>query len=144
MGGIYGISKAAKANEEGKYELAIEEATRAIALDEDDPEAPCERAFALSQLGRYAEAVADLELAIRLDEEEDMLDDTTVDDALFSALLGDAKELARTAVSAGAARLGRYAEILPKGGHLKDAREWARRLTGELKTTDIVKARLGD
>lgn len=144
MGGIYGISKAAKANEEGNYQLAIEEATKAAALDEEDPEPPFERAFALCQLERYAEAVEALERAIQLDAEEEMLDDTTVDDAYFSALLGDAKALAKQSPEAGAKRLARYAEILPEGGHGKDAREWAKRLTGELKTTDIVKARLED
>jgi tetratricopeptide (TPR) repeat protein len=143
MGGIYGISKAAKLNEAGDYDQAVLEATKAIALDADDPEPLVERAFACAQLERYSEAVADLEKALVLDETAQILESALVDDAYFSALLGAAKVAAATSPDEGVKLLSRYATTLPKGAHLKEAGEWQKRLRGEAPK-EWVKRRLED
>ena len=140
MSGRYGMSQAATLIQAGKYQEAIEEATRAIARGEDNPEYFVERAHALSILERYPEAVADLEAALRLDAEAAVLDTDRVDDDYFSALLGAAKKEAVSSVEAGVTRLARYREVLPEGSHLKDAEDWRRRLRGELKS-EFVKHR---
>ena len=134
MAGIYGESFASKLITAGKYEEAIAEATRAISQEESNPESWFERATANAWLERYTAAVLDFERALELDVAEGILETDAVDDAYFSALLGEAKAV-------GADRLTRYAEVLPKGRHLKDALDWARRLRGELKS-EFVKARL--
>ena len=134
MSGRYGMSQAATLIQQGKYQEAIEEATRDIAREPADPEHFVERAHALAILERYAEAVADLEAALKLDEEAAVLDMDRVDDDYFSALLGVAKKEAAASVEAGVLRLARYREVLPEGGHLKDAEDWRRRLRGELKS----------
>ena len=139
MAGQYGMSQTALLIQQGKYEAAIEEATREIAKEEKEPAHFLERAQALAILDRHAEAVADLETAIRLDEDE-VLDADRVDDEYFSALLGVAKKEAAASVAAGVARLGRYREILPEGSHKKDAEDWQKRLRGELKS-EFVKQR---
>ncbi|MSP59882.1 MAG: hypothetical protein EXR72_05995 [Myxococcales bacterium] len=141
MGGIYGISKAAKANEAGDYDAAVVEATRAIALDAEDPEPWSERAFAQAHLSRYDEAVADLERAIDLDATAGVLDTDATDDLFFSSLLGAARADAKGSVEVGARRLLRYAERLPEGKHLKEARDWALRVRGDLKQTEYIKQR---
>ena len=96
MAGRYGMSFAAKMIQEGKYAEAIEEATRAVARDDEDPAPLVERASAYAWLERYPEAVKDLEAAIALDETAGVLETDVVDDAYFSALLGAAKVEART------------------------------------------------
>jgi tetratricopeptide (TPR) repeat protein len=138
MSGQYGMSFAAKLTEQGKYDEAVAEATRAIERDEEDPEPLVERAAALTLLERYAPAAADFERALALDAEADVIDIDVVDDAYFSALLGAAR--AEPSVDAGVAQLARYRAILPEGRHLRDADEWARRLRGELKS-EFVKER---
>src|SRR5205085_644214 len=55
MAGRYGMSFAAKMIQEGKYAEAIEEATRAVARDEEDPTPLVERASAYAWLERYPE-----------------------------------------------------------------------------------------
>ena len=99
MAGRYGMSFAAKMIQEGKYAEAIEEATRAVARDEEDPAPLVERASAYSWLERYPEAVKDLEAAIALDETAGVLETDVVDDAYFSALLGAAKQEARSSLA---------------------------------------------
>jgi tetratricopeptide (TPR) repeat protein len=133
MAGRYGMSFAAKMIQEGKYAEAIEEATRAVARDEDDPAPLVERASAYAWLERYPEAVKDLEAAIALDEtagvlETGVLETDVVDDAYFSALLGAAKLEARSSLPAATQTLARYQTILPGGRHLADAAAWPDRL----------------
>ena len=53
MAGRYGMSFAAKMIQEGKYAEAIEEATRAVARDDEDPAPLVERASAYAWLERY-------------------------------------------------------------------------------------------
>ena len=106
MAGRYGMSFAAKMIQEGKYAEAIEEATRAVARDDEDPAPLVERASAYAWLERYSEAVQDLEAAMALDETAGVLEIDVVDDAYFSALLGAAKLEARTSLDAANANLG--------------------------------------
>src|SRR4051794_29810063 len=128
MAGRYGMSFAAKMIQEGKYAEAIEEATRAVARDDEDPAPLVERANAYALLERYPEAVKDLEAAIALDETAGVLESDVVDDAYFSALLGAAKLEAQSSLDAATGTLARYATILPAGRHLADAAAWPDRL----------------
>ena len=128
MAGRYGMSFAAKMIQEGKYAEAIEEATRAVARDDEDPAPLVERANAYALLERYPEAVKDLEAAIALDETAGVLESDVVDDAYFSALLGAAKVEAQSSLEAATRTLARYATILPGGRHLADAAAWPDRL----------------
>jgi tetratricopeptide (TPR) repeat protein len=134
----YGISFAQKLLDEGKYQQAADEATKAIAAAPDDPEPFFERAQAYANLDRYVEAAADYEQALRLDEEAQVLQTDFLDDAYFSALLGAARQ---EPVADGVARLDRYARTFPEGRHLADARDWQKRLRGELPS-QFVKERL--
>lgn len=128
MAGRYGMSFAAKLIQEGKYEEAIAEATRAVARDDEDPSPLVERAGALAWLERYPEAVKDLEAALALDETAGVLEVDVVDDAYFSALLGAAKIEARTSFDAAERTLARYGTVLPNGRHLAEAAAWPERL----------------
>ena len=138
MGGRYGMSFAAKAIQEGRYEDAVAEATKAWVRDEDNPEPLAERAEARAAQGRFGDAVADYEQAIAIDREAGVLEMEIVDDSYFSALLAAAR--AEPTVPAGVARLQTYATTLPSGRHLKEAVDWMRRLRGELES-DFVKNR---
>lgn len=140
MSGQYGRSFASKLIQDGKLEEAIEAATRAIALEEDNPEHWADRAAARVELGREAEAAEDFERALSLDEQAGVLETDLVDDAYFSALLAAARREAERSVDEACRRLGRYQTVLPSGRHLRDADDWARRLRGELKT-EYVKTR---
>jgi hypothetical protein len=51
-----------------------------------------------------------------------------VDDAYFSALLGAAKQEARSSLAGATQTLARYETILPGGRHLADAAAWPERL----------------
>jgi tetratricopeptide (TPR) repeat protein len=129
MAGRYGMTFAAKLIEQGKYAEAVEEASRAIARDEEDPAALVDRATAYAWLERYAEAVRDFEAALQLDEEAGVLEVDLVDDAYFSAVLGAARAEAKTSIEAAERTLSRYAARLPAGRHLDDAAVvWPERL----------------
>jgi tetratricopeptide (TPR) repeat protein len=130
MAGRYGMTFAAKLIQEGKYAEAVEEASRAVARDDEDPAALVDRASAYAWLERYPEAVRDLEAALALDQTAGVLDLDVVDDAYFSALLGTAKAEALTSIEAAARTLERYKTILPDGRHLEDAALWPQRLRG--------------
>jgi Flp pilus assembly protein TadD len=130
MAGRYGMTFAAKLIQQGKYAEAVEEASRAIARDEEDPSALVDRASAYAWLERYPEAVRDLEAALALDQMAGVLESDVVDDAYFSALLGAAKLEAQTSIEAAARTLGRYKTVLPDGRHLEDAALWPDRLRG--------------
>jgi tetratricopeptide (TPR) repeat protein len=134
----YGISFAQKLLDEGKYEEAAAEATKAIDREPEDPEPWFERATAYANLDRYLEATGDFEKALALDEEAQVLTTDFIDDAYFSALLGAARA---EAVDEGVKRLDRYSKIFPQGRHLNDVRDWQKRLRGELQS-QFVKERL--
>ena len=140
MGENYGTSFAAKLISQEKYEEAIEAASKDAVKDPADPQPVYERGVACSALGRYADAVADLERAIELDREEAMLETDFVDDALFGALLGEAR--ASKDVAFGVARLERYRALFPRGRHAADVDLWSGRLRGEGQDGVIVKERL--
>src|SRR4051794_483259 len=78
MAGRYGMSFAAKLIQEGKYAEAVEEASRAVARDDEDPAALVDRATAYAWLERYPEAVRDLEAALALDETAGVLETDVV------------------------------------------------------------------
>jgi len=128
MAGRYGMTFAAKLIQEGKYAEAVEEASRAVARYDEDPAALVDRAAAYAWLERYPEAARDLEAALALDQTAGVLETDVVDDAYFSALLGAAKQEARSSLVAATQTLARYETILPGGRHLADAVAWPDRL----------------
>jgi Flp pilus assembly protein TadD len=128
------MSFAAELLEKGKYEEAVEAATRVIDGEKANPEAFADRAAAYDFMERYAEAVVDLEQALTLNAKEPVIDQDNLDDAYFSALVGAAKLDAETSVDAAVARLSRYARTLPRGRHIQDSADWRKRLCGELKS----------
>jgi len=130
MAGRYGMSFAAKLIQEGKYAEAVEEATRAVARDDEDPAALVDRASAYAVLERYPEAVRDLEAALALDQSAGVLETDLVDDAYFSALLGVAKAEAQASIDAAEQTLARYQTVLPDGRHRDDVARWSDRLRG--------------
>jgi tetratricopeptide (TPR) repeat protein len=134
MTGRYGMSFAVELMERGQYEEAIEAATSAMEGARSNPEPFADRAAAYDYLERYAEAVADLEQALRLNAAQPVIDHDNLDDAFFSALVGAAKIDAETSVAAGVARLARYPQVLPRGRHVQDSEDWRKRLRGELKS----------
>lgn len=134
MGHQYGRSRAAVLNEAGDFEAAAQAATEELARERDNSEHWWDRATALASLERYDEAVADFERAREVDAGTAVLDDDMLDDAYFSALLGAARAAAASDVNAGCARLDRYARQFPSGRHVDDARDWQKRLRGELKS----------
>ncbi len=140
MGENYGNSFAQKLIKQEKYAEAVEAATRDADRDAADPVPVFDRACAWLAQERWAEAVIDLEKAIVLDEREQMLETDFVDDALFGALLGEAR--ATKDVSAAVVRLGHYREVFPAGRHVADVDTWSRRIRGEGANDVIVKERL--
>jgi tetratricopeptide (TPR) repeat protein len=131
MGHQYGKSKAASLLEHEDYEGAIAAATEAIKWEPGDSEHWFDRASAYAAIERHQEAVADFEEARRRDAKLQVLDDDTLDDGYFSALLGAARALE---VEAGCALLERYREHFPEGRHRDDVGDWQKRLRGELKS----------
>ena len=134
---VYGRSFASKLIQDGKHEEAIAEASKAIAMEPDNPEHYADRANACVQLDRDAEAAADFVQALRLDEEAQVLETDLIDDSYFSALLAAAR---KEPVEEGCRRLAGYLDTLPKGRHARDVGDWQKRLRGELKA-DFVKVR---
>ena len=135
----YGLTFAQRLIDEGKFEEALVLAGREAARDPADPEPLMDRATAFMSLERYAEAVLELEQALRLDEEAQVLETDFVDDTMFSALLGEAR--ATKDVKAAVARLSHYRAMFPKGRHLADLETWSARLRGEGLDAIIVKER---
>jgi tetratricopeptide (TPR) repeat protein len=126
------MSFASELNEEGRHDDAIAEATKAIDAGDATPEPLIDRATAYDLLERHAEAVADFERAIEANQAALSVDANMLDDAYFSALVAAGKKEAETSKDAAAAGVGRYARLLPKGRHVKDAAEWQKRLRGEV------------
>ncbi len=134
MGHQYGMSRAATLNEAGEFEAALQAATEELAREAENSEHWWDRATALAALERYDDAVADFERARELDRKTAVLDDDMLDDAYFSALLAAART---RDVEGGCALLARYATLFPSGRHVGDARDWQKRLRGELKSTFV-------
>jgi tetratricopeptide (TPR) repeat protein len=135
----YGGSFAQKLIDQGRFDEAIESAAKDIARDADDPEPLVDRATALVGLSRYGEAVADLEQALKLDEEAQVLETDFVDDTFFAAILGDARAIQAQSPSDAVARLTRYRDVFPRGRHLRDLDRHAAQLRGERDDSPIVK-----
>jgi tetratricopeptide (TPR) repeat protein len=131
MGHQYGRSQAAVLIDAGEYEEAVTAATQAIGVEPANSEHFFDRASALVNLERYADAIGDFERARTLDRETQVLEDDVVDDAYFSALLGAARA---QDIAAGCATLDRYRAQFPDGRHVADAADWQKRLRGELKS----------
>jgi Flp pilus assembly protein TadD len=125
MAGRYGMSFAKELIEKGDYEEAVDAATKAIDEGDKGPEPLFDRGAALDFLERHDEAVADLEKAIAQNRAVKEIDPFVLDDTYFSALLSAAKKN-------GAALLERYRDVVPDGTHLADARDWQKRLRGEM------------
>jgi len=128
--------------EKGDYEEAIEAATNAIEQGDDGPEPLFDRATACELAERFADAVNDFEAAIAKNREAQEIDPFVLDDAYFAALLAGARAEAERDVARGVAMLERYRTVVPSGAHLDDARDWQKRLRGEMpslldKTRDI-------
>jgi tetratricopeptide (TPR) repeat protein len=136
----YGGSFAQKLIDQGRYEEAVTSATREVERDREDPEPLVDRATALTALGRFADALTDLEKALALDEVAQVLETDFVDDALFEAVVGDARAQASQVADA-VARLGRYRTLFPRGRHLVDLERCAAQLRGERDDSPIVKER---
>lgn len=142
MAGRYGMSFAKDLINQGDYEEAVTVATRSIEDGDDGPEPLFDRATANELLEAYDAAVADFEAAIGKNRAEKVLDPFLLDDAYFSALVAAARRDAGTDVARGVARLERYRATCPDGAHIADARDWQKRLRGELvslldKTKDL-------
>jgi hypothetical protein len=84
--------------------------------------------------------VADLERALLLDEQAQVLETDFVDDSLFSALLGQARLEAAADVAGALARLGHYRAVFPRGRHLADVETWSARLRGEGRDATWISA----
>lgn len=142
MAGRYGMSFAKELIEQGDYEEAVAAATRAIEEGDHGPEPLYDRAAAHELAENFDASVADFEAAIARNVEDKSVDPFLLDDAYFSALLAAARHDAERDVAAAVRRLERYRGTCPEGAHLGDARDWQRRLRGEMpslldKTKDI-------
>jgi len=119
----YGSLFSSKMIGDGRFDEALDAATREIEAQPSDPEAYFNRAQALAGLERFEEAVADYQRSLSLDDRESGLDPEIVDDELFFALRSLAT--GRKAEPAEAIRtIQRYREILPEGRHLDDIAKW--------------------
>jgi tetratricopeptide (TPR) repeat protein len=112
--------------DKGDYEEAVLAATKDIDEGNVGPDPLFDRASAYELLERYAEAVRDFEAAIKVNLVEKSMDPFVLDDAYFSALVAAARAATDPRM------LDRYAQALPEGGHLADARDWQKRLRGEM------------
>jgi tetratricopeptide (TPR) repeat protein len=125
----YGALASTELVNECNFEGAIEQASREIAAQPDEPEAYFNRGQALAGLGRFAEAAGDYERALSLDASASGLDPEAADDELFFALRNaavaqkDRPEEAR-------ATLERYRRVLPQGRHLDDIQKWVNHVNG--------------
>jgi tetratricopeptide (TPR) repeat protein len=135
MADNYGVTFAQKLIQRGDYTQAIDAASKHAEQDAKNPEPYHDRARARALLEQFEAAVSDYEKALELDRQEQVLPDWEVDDGLFSTVLSWAQ--AETDVKRQLEVLGRYASLLPKGSHLREAEEWSLRFRGLLKTTFV-------
>lgn len=130
MAGRYGMSFAKKHIEDGEYEEAVAAATAAIEGGDRGPEPLFDRATARELLEQFDDAASDFEAAIATNRADKQVDPFVLDDAYFSALVAGAQvaEDPRVAV----ALLDRYLRTCPEGSHVADARDWQKRVRGEM------------
>jgi tetratricopeptide (TPR) repeat protein len=138
--GPYGQSFASKHLKEDRYQEALEAATEAISLDEDDPDNYLEQAQAYLALERYEDAINSIIACVEKNQTAQSVDEDLVDDTLFTALVDWGKTFSAKEPEKAIALLGRYAQILPKGGKHDEVTEWTKWFRGESKM--LVKERL--
>jgi tetratricopeptide (TPR) repeat protein len=127
--GAYGQSFALEHLSRGRHAEAMAEAERAAAADPSDPEPILDKAQILLALGKHGEAVAEIEHAVALDKKAMVLDDSVVDDTLFSSLVGWASAVGGADA---VAILEKYALLAPdSASHHDEAASWMRRFRGE-------------
>ena len=124
MAGRYGMSFAAKMIQEGKYAEAIEEATRAVARDDEDPAPLVDRASAYAWLERYPEAVRISRRRSRSTRRPACSRPTWSTTPTSARCSAPRRLEARTSMEAADATLARYKTVLPGGRHLADAAAW--------------------
>ena len=129
--GAYGQSFALKHLSDGRYDEALAEADKQIAADPKDPEPVLDRAQILMALERFEDTVAEVERALELDRAAEVLDDSVVDDTLFSTLVAWGRTVADSDPKRAAALFDIYKKLVPQGVHKGEAAEWARRFQGE-------------
>ena len=133
--GAYGQSFALEHLSRGRHDEAMTEAQRAAAADPADPEPVLDVAQILLALGRHEAAVVEIERAVALDRKAMVLDDSVVDDTLFSALVRWASERATAGAAGEKEAVGiieRYAVLAPDSAtHHDEAAGWIRRFRGE-------------
>lgn len=128
--------------EKGDYEEAIEAATTAIEQGDEGPEPLFDRATAAELAEQFARSIDDFEAAIAKNRTVKEIDPFVLDDAYFAALVAAARSEAERDVSKGVVMLDRYKTAVPEGAHTNDARDWQKRLRGEMpslldKTRDV-------
>lgn len=131
--GPYGQSFTSKYLKEGKYEQALEAANENVALNDEDPDSYLERAQVFLALERFSECVQDIETCLARNQEAQSVDEDTLDDTLFTALVDWAKTLAPTDQERAVALVKRYHELRPGGSKAESVAEWTRWLRGESK-----------
>jgi tetratricopeptide (TPR) repeat protein len=131
--GAYGQSFALEHLSRGRHAEALAEAERAAAADPKDPEPILDLAQIRLALGEHPAAVADVERALLLDRTAMVLDDSVVDDTVFSALVRWASERADAGARAEAVTIiEKYAALAPDTAtHHDEAASWIRRFRGE-------------
>jgi tetratricopeptide (TPR) repeat protein len=131
--GAYGQSFALEHLSRGRHDEALAEADKAAAADPADPEPVLDRAQIFLSLGQHEQAVAEIERAIQLDRKAMVLDDSVVDDTLFSALVRWASALGPGPQAV--ALIERYESLAPDAAtHHDEASNWIRRFKGDTDT----------
>jgi tetratricopeptide (TPR) repeat protein len=128
-GTTYGITFSKKLCDQGRYDEAVREAEKAMAQDDEDPQAVYDRAAALYCLGRYEDAVRDFARAIQLEAAAGVMEEGVLDDDLFECLRKWAESSPRTARDI----LTRYSQLMPSGNHLPDVGKWIRHIETDPK-----------
>lgn len=125
----YGALLSSKLVGEGRYDEAVDAATREITLQPNEPDAYFQRGQARAALGLLEEAVSDYKQALLLDDSGSRMDPETVDDELFFALRTLASNQ-KDDPAAAVATIQRYASILPNGRHVEDIAKWIDKFNG--------------
>ncbi|MCG5055809.1 MAG: tetratricopeptide repeat protein [Myxococcales bacterium] len=111
------------------FEAAVEQATREIETDPDEPEAWFNRGQAQAGLGKLEEAAQDYAHALGLDTSASNLDPAALDDELFEVL----RRLAlahRADRDQALSHFQRYQTLLPSGRHVPDVPKWVAHIDG--------------
>ena len=132
--GAYGQSFALKHLHEGRPAEALVEAEKAVAALPKDPEPLLDRAQIHLAERRWEAAFGDVVAAQELDKVALVLDDSVVDDTLFSTLVGWASEIAPREPATAIKLVERYGPMMPDGVHHDEATTWVQRFGGKVET----------